>query len=170
MDRLDAMSAFVAVCDAEGFAPAARRLGMSASAVTRLVAGLEDRLGVRLLQRTTRSVRLTEAGERYLQRARRILVEVDEAEDIAQSERATPRGRLVVTAPLLFGRMHVAPVLRRFLDDYPEVTAQLHLSDHVVNLVEEGVDLAVRIGMLEDSSLVARRLGQTRRLLVASPA
>ena len=127
------MEAFVAVCNAEGFAPAARRLGVSASAVTRLIAGLEQRLGVRLFQRTTRSVRLTNAGERYLQRARRILLEIEEAEDVAQSEGATPRGRLVVSAPVLFGRMHVGPLVRHYLERYPEVRAELYLSDHMVN-------------------------------------
>jgi len=169
MDRLDAMEAFVAVCNAEGFAPAARRLGVSASAVTRLIAGLEQRLGVRLFQRTTRSVRLTNAGERYLQRARRILLEIEEAEDVAQSEGATPRGRLVVSAPLLFGRMHVGPLVRHYLERYPKVRAELYLSDHMVNLVEEGIDLAIRIGRLEDSALVAKKLGETQRVLVASP-
>ena len=169
-DRFDAMHAFVAVCDAHGFAPAARRLGVAPSIVTRLVAGLEGRLGVRLLQRTTRTVRLTEPGARFLEHARRILAEVDEAEASAQDERAEPRGRLVLTAPLLFGRMHVAPVVSRFLDRYRGATAELTLSDGFSNLVEEGIDLAIRIGDLADSNLVARRLGQTRRLLVASPA
>lgn len=169
-DRLDAMLAFVAVCDAEGFAPAARRLGLSPSAVTRLVAGLEDRLGVRLLQRTTRSLKLTDAGARFLERARRILAEVEEAELSAQEERAVPRGRLVVSAPLLFGRMHVAPILSRFLDEHPEARAELELSDRFMNLVEDGIDVAVRIGALTDSGLIARRLGWTRRVLVASPS
>jgi DNA-binding transcriptional LysR family regulator len=170
MDRLDAMITFAAVCDANGFAPAARRLGLSPSVVTRHVATLEEHLGVRLLQRTTRSVGLTEAGTRYLERARRILAELDEAELSAQQERAEPKGKLSVSAPLLFGRMHVAPVLARFMQTYPQVTAELQLSDRVENLIEEGHDLAIRIGHLPDSQLIARRLGETRRVVVASPA
>ena len=169
-DRFDAMHAFVAVCEAQGFSPAARKLELSPSVVTRLVAGLEERLGVRLLQRTTRSVRVTEAGLRYLERARRILAEVDEAETSAQGERAEPRGKLVVAAPLLFGRMHVAPLVSKLLDALTGLSAELQLSDRYVNLVEDGVDVAIRIGELADSTLVARRLGATRRVLVASPA
>lgn len=170
MDRFDAMSAFVAVADLQGFAPAARRLAVSPSAVTRLVAALERRLGIRLLQRTTRSVTLTDAGARYLERARRILSDIDEAEDSAQAERARPLGRLVVAAPTLFGRLHVSPLMCRFLAANPEVIGELQLADRIVNLVDEGVDLALRIGRLEDSSLIVRRAGATRRVLVASPA
>ncbi len=170
MDRLSAMQAFVAVADLQGFAPAARKLGVSASAVTRMVAALEERLGVRLLQRTTRSVTLTDAGARYLDRARRILAEIDEAEDSAQAERARPTGRLTVSAPTLFGRMHLAPLMGEFLVAHPEVTGELLLADRMVNLVDEGVDLALRIGRLEDSSLIVRKAGETRRVLVASPA
>jgi DNA-binding transcriptional LysR family regulator len=170
MDRLDAMITFVAVCDANGFAAAARRLGLSPSVVTRQVAALEEHLGARLLQRTTRAVGLTEAGTRYLERARRILAELDEAELSAQSERAEPAGKLSISAPLLFGRLHVAPVLARFMSAHPQVTAELHLSDRIENLIEEGHDLAIRIGHLPDSQLIARRLGETRRVLVASPA
>jgi DNA-binding transcriptional LysR family regulator len=170
MDRLDAMITFVAVCDANGFAAAARRLGLSPSVVTRQVAALEEHLGARLLQRTTRAVGLTEPGTRYLERARRILAELDEAELSAQSERAEPTGKLSISAPLLFGRLHVAPVLVRFMSAYPQVAAELHLSDRIENLIEEGHDLAIRIGHLPDSQLIARRLGATRRVLVASPA
>ena len=169
-DRLDAMQAFAAVCDLHGFAPAARRLGVAPSVVTRLVAGLEARLGVRLLQRTTRSLRLTEAGERFLHRAQAILADVEEAEAAAQDAQAQPIGRLTVAAPLLFGRMHVAPVVSRFLAAHPQASAELRLSDRFCNLVEDGVDVAVRIGALASSGLVARRLGQTRRMLAASPA
>jgi DNA-binding transcriptional LysR family regulator len=168
-DRFEAMSAFVAVCDAPGFSAAARRLHVAPSVVTRLVAGLEQRLGTRLLQRTTRSVRPTEAGERFLERARRILAEVEEAEAAAVEERRSPRGRLVVSAPLLFGRMHVAPLLTRMLAMYPALSAELVLSDRYVSLVEEGVDVAVRIGVLPDSGLIVRRVGETRRVFVASP-
>jgi DNA-binding transcriptional LysR family regulator len=168
-DRLDALAAFVAVCDAPGFAAAARRLNVSPSVVTRLVAGLEQRLGVRLLQRTTRSVRVTDAGARFLERARRVLSEMDEAERSALDEHAEPRGRLVVGAPLLFGRIHVAPIVARFLATHRQANADLQLSDRVSNLIEDGVDVAIRIGKLADSGLIARRLGQTRRVLVAAP-
>jgi DNA-binding transcriptional LysR family regulator len=170
MDRIDAMHVFATVADLQGFAPAARKLGMSPSGVTRLIAALEDRLGARLLQRTTRSVTLTDVGARYLERIRRILADVEEAEGSAQDERSRPSGRLVVSAPDGFGRLHVGPVMPIYLKRYPEVSAELRLSDRVVNLVEDGVDLAVRIGHLPDSSLIARHVGETRRIVVASPA
>jgi DNA-binding transcriptional LysR family regulator len=170
MDRIDAMQAFVAVADLEGFAPAARKLKVSPSAVTRLIAALEDRLGARLLQRTTRSVTLTDAGTRYLERARRILADVEEAERAAEGERTRPSGRLVVSAPVGFGRLHVSPIMSAYLKRYGEVSAELRLSDRMVNLVEDGVDLAVRIGHLPDSSLVARQVGAMPRIVVASSA
>ena len=169
MDRLDAMQAFVTVADLKGFAPAARKLGLSPSGVTRLIAALENRLGARLLQRTTRSVTLTDAGARYLERARRILADVEEAEVAAEGERARPSGRLVISAPVGFGRLHVSPVMNAYLKRHREVSAELRLEDRMVNLVEEGVDLAVRIGHLADSSLVARHVGDMRRIVVASP-
>jgi len=168
MDRIEAMQAFVAVADLRGFAPAARKLGISPSGVTRLVAALEDRLGARLLQRTTRSVTLTDAGTRYLVRARRILADVEEAEGSTQDERTRPNGRLAVSAPVGFGRLHVSPVMSAYLTRFPEVSGELRLSDRMINLVEEGVDLAVRIGHLPDSSLVARHVGEMRRIVVAS--
>jgi DNA-binding transcriptional LysR family regulator len=168
MDRLDAMQAFVTVADLEGFAPAARKLRLSPSAVTRLIAALEDRLGARLLQRTTRSVALTDAGARYLERARRILADVEEAEGAAEGERTSPRGRLVISAPVGFGRLHVSPVVTAYLQRHREVSCDLRLSDRIINLVEEGVDVAVRIGHLPDSTLVARHVGQMRRIVVAS--
>jgi DNA-binding transcriptional LysR family regulator len=169
MDRIDAMQAFVAVADLQGFAPAARKLGLSPSGVTRLIAALEERLGARLLQRTTRSVALTDVGKRYLERARQILADVDEAEGAVEGERTRPGGRLVVSAPIGFGRLHVSPVISEYLRRYREVSVELRLSDLVVNLVEEGVDLAVRVGHLADSSLVARHVGEMRRVVVASP-
>jgi DNA-binding transcriptional LysR family regulator len=169
MDRLDAMQAFVTVADLKGFAAAARKLRLSPSAVTRLVAALEDRLGARLLQRTTRQVALTDTGARYLERIRRILADVDEAEIAAEGERARPSGRLVISAPVGFGRLHVSPVLTAYLKRHREVSAELRLGDRTINLVEEGVDLAVRIGHLPDSSLVARHVGDMRRIMVASP-
>src|SRR5882757_3871330 len=168
MDRIDAMQAFVAVADLQGFAPAARKLGLSPSAVTRLIAALEERLGARLLQRTTRQVTLTDAGSRYLERARRILADVEEAENSVEAERTRPEGQLVISAPFGFGRLHVAPVVSAYLKRYPEVSIDLRLSDRRINLVEDGVDLAVRIGHLPDSTLVARHVGQMRRVVVAS--
>jgi DNA-binding transcriptional LysR family regulator len=170
MDRLTAMAAFVAVAELQGFAAAARRLRISPPVVTRLVAALEEQLSIRLLQRTTRSVALTDAGARYLERARRILAEVDDAERTARAERTDPTGRLVITAPDGFGRRHVAPLVCDYLGKHPAVTCELVLADRLVNLVEEGVDLAVRIGVLRDSSLRSRAVGATRRVVVGSPA
>jgi DNA-binding transcriptional LysR family regulator len=169
MDRIDAMQTFIAVADLGGFAPAARKLGLSPSGVTRLIAALEERLGARLLQRTTRSVALTDAGARYLERAKRILADVEEAEASIQDERTRPSGRLVVSAPVGFGRLHVSPVLTAYLKRHRDVSAELRLEDRMINLVEEGVDLSVRIGHLADSSLVARHVGEMRRIVVASP-
>ncbi|MBR1224725.1 MULTISPECIES: LysR family transcriptional regulator [unclassified Bradyrhizobium] len=168
MDRIEAMQAFVTVADLQGFAPAARKLGLSPSGVTRLIAALEDRLGARLLQRTTRSLTLTDTGARYLERARQILSDVEEAESAAEGERTRPGGRLAVSAPNGFGRLHVSPVMTAYLKRYPDVSADLRLSDRMINLVEEGVDLAVRIGHLPDSTLVARHVGEMRRIVVAS--
>jgi DNA-binding transcriptional LysR family regulator len=170
MDRIDAMQAFVSVADLRGFAPAARKLGLSPSGVTRLIAALEERLGARLLQRTTRSVTLTDAGTRYLERARRILADVEEAEAAAEGEQTRPSGRLVISAPVGFGRLHVSPIMSAYLKRYREVSGELRLSDRMVNLVEDGVDLAVRIGHLPDSSLVARLVGEMPRIVVASHA
>ena len=169
MDRIDAMQAFVTVADLQGFAPAARKLRLSPSGVTRLVAALEDRLGARLLQRTTRSVTLTGAGTRYLERARRILADVEEAESAAEGERTRPSGKLVVSAPVGFGRLHVSPVMSAYLTRHADVSGELRLEDRMISLVEDGVDLAVRIGELADSSLVARHVGEMRRIVVASP-
>lgn len=169
-DLVRAMQAYVAVCDLNGFAPAARRLGAAPSVVTRMIASLEQELGVRLLNRTTRSVGQTEAGARFLEHARRILDDIEDARLSVGEDEAAPRGRLVVSAPLLFGRMHVAPVASRFLDRYPDVQIELNLSDRYVNLVEESVDVAIRIGPLTDSALISRRISETRRILVASPA
>lgn len=168
MDRVEAMTAFVTVADLRGFAPAARKLKMSASAVTRLVAGLEDRLSVQLLHRTTRSVALTDAGARYLPNARAIVDSVAAAEAAARAQRTTPSGRFVASAPLVFGRREVAPRFSDYLARHPDVRGELVLSDRFVNLVEDGIDVAIRIGALEDSSLRVRTVGATRRVLVAS--
>ena len=169
VDRLDAMSAFVTVAELRGFAPAARKLGLSPPAVTRLVAALEAHLGLRLLQRTTRSVTLTDAGARYLENAGRILAAIEEAERSARAEVAVPTGRLAVAAPVVFGRLEVAPLLCEFLARHPGVVGDLALADRLVNLLDEGVDVAVRIGVLHDSGLHVRPVGKTRRVLVASP-
>jgi DNA-binding transcriptional LysR family regulator len=169
MDRLEAMRIFVTVAELRGFAPAARKLRLSPSAVTRLIASLEEHLGARLLQRTTRLVTLTDVGTRYLERIRRILADIEEADSSAREERNRPSGRLVVSAPVGFGRLHVGSVMSAYLKRYPDVSAELRLSDHLVNLVEDAVDVAVRIGHLADSSLVARQVGQMRRIVVASP-
>lgn len=169
MDRIDAMQAFLNVAEFKGFAPAARKLGLSPSGVTRLIATLEQHLGARLLQRTTRSVALTDAGTRYLERVKRILADVEEAEASIEDERSRPSGRLVVSAPIGFGRLHVSPVMSDYLKRHPDVSGELRLSDRLINLVEEGADLAVRIGNLADSSLVARHVGEVRRIVVASP-
>ena len=169
MDRLQAMEVFAVVAEAGGFARAARRLHLSPPAVTRAVAALESRLGARLLNRTTRSVSLTEAGLRFLDSARRLLAELDEAERSAAGTTATPSGHLRVTAPVTFGRLHLMPVLSAYLRAQPQVTATLVTLDRVVNLIEEGFDVAVRIAQLPDSTLVARRIGEVRRRLVASP-
>src|ERR1700754_2190647 len=170
MDRIDAMHAFIAVADLQGFAPAARKLKLSPPAVTRLIAALEERLGARLLQGTTRTVALTDVGARYLERARRILADIAEAESAAEGESMRPSGQLVVSAPRGFGRLHVSPVMSAYLKRYPAVSGELRLEDRMVSLVEDGIDLAVRIGHLADSSLVARQVGGMRRIMVASPA
>ncbi len=170
MDRLDAMLALVTTVDAGSLAAAARRLGRSPAAVTRAVALLEQRTGARLLHRTTRTVKPTEAGERYLSVCRRVLADLAEAELAASGEHTAPRGLLTVTAPVSFGRLHVRPVVDAFLATHREVQARLVLLDRVVHLVDEGVDVAVRIGALPDSSLVATRVGDVRRVTCASPS
>lgn len=169
MDRFRELETFLAVADDGAFNAAARRLGLSPPAVTRLVTGLEERLGVQLFSRTTRRVALTEAGARLREDAQRILAEVAEAEDAAAGARAAPRGHLALTAPLLFGQRFVAPILRAWLDLHPAMTASTLFVDRNVNLLDEGLDLAVRIGALPDSSLTARRVGAVRRVVIASP-
>lgn len=169
MDRLDSMTMFVAVADAGSFAGAARRLGVSPPVVTRAVAALEDRLGVRLLTRTTRLVRLTDAGGRYLEDCRRILADLDEADESAAGVNAAPRGLLSLTAPVLFGRLYVLPVVGAYLRRYPEVHVNAMFLDRIVNLVDEGLDVAIRIGELPDSSLQAVKVGQVRQVVCAAP-
>ncbi len=169
MDRLHTIEVFTAVAEGGSFAKAAKAMRLSPPAVTRAIMALEERLGTRLFVRTTRSVRLTEAGVRFLADSQRILHEIEEAEEAAAGLHAEPRGVLHVTAPVLFGRIYVAPVLRNFLDLHPKVTGSALFVDRVVNLMEEGLDVAVRIGDLPDSSLTAIRVGSVRRVVFASP-
>lgn len=169
MDRLEAMRIFAMVAESGGFASAARRLGQSPPAVTRAVAALEARIGVRLLTRTTRIVRLTEAGTRYLADCRRILAEIEEADAAAAGTPGALRGPLAVTASAMFGRVYVAPILLEFAARHPEVVARLVLIDRVADLIEEGLDIAVRIAPLPDSTMQARRVGQVRRVVCAAP-
>jgi DNA-binding transcriptional LysR family regulator len=170
MDRFQAMSTFVTVVETGGFASAARKLDVSPSVVSRVVTELEERLGVRLLTRTTRVVRLTDAGTAFFEDCRRILGEVDIAELAARGTHASPRGVLSLTAPVLFGRLHITPIVLDYLSRYPEADANCWFIDRVVNLVDEGIDVAVRIAELPDSSLQAIPVGRVRRVLCASPA
>jgi len=169
MDRFHLMNVFVAVVDTNGFAGAARKLSMSPPAVTRAINELETHLGLRLLTRTTRTVRVTDAGERYVQDCRRILAEMLEADESVSGMHSSPRGRLTITAPVLFGGMYVTPIVTEYLTRYPEVSASCMFLDRVVNLLDEGVDVAVRIGDLPDSTMQAIRVGQVRRVICASP-
>lgn len=164
------MEVFAVVAEAGSLAGAAKRLRLSPAAVTRAIAALEDHLGVRLLNRTTRSLSLTEAGSRFLDSTRRLLSDLEEAEKTAVGVTATPSGHLTLTASVALGRAHLAALVLDFLRAQPRVTASLLLLDRVVNLVEEGIDVAVRIAHLPDSTLVVRRVGTVRRVLVASPA
>jgi DNA-binding transcriptional LysR family regulator len=168
MDRLEEWRTFVAVEQRRSFVEAARSLRRSPQAVTRAIAALEERLGLRLFNRTTRSVSLTGEGERYLEHSRRVLAEFDllEAPSEAQAEL---RGALAVTAPVMFGQLHVLPVVADFLAVHPKVELRLVLLDRVVSLAEEGIDLGVRIGALPDSALRARLVGQVRSVVCASP-
>lgn len=169
-DRVVSMQTFVRAVDGGSLSAAARALGKSLAAVSRTVTQLEERLGVRLLHRSTRKLTLTEAGASFYDSAKRILAEIDEAELSLGGRTAAPHGTLTVTAPLLFGRLHVAPVVVEMLEKHRDVTAELMLVDRNVSLVEEGIDVAVRIGKLDDSALVARVLGEVPRVVCASPA
>lgn len=169
MDRLHLMNVFVAVAEAESFAGGSRKLGLSPPAATRAIAALEARLGVKLFNRSTRLVRTTEAGQRYLEDARRILAEVDKADDAVAGIAAAPRGHLAVTAPVLFGKMFVLPGILDYLRRYPGMEVSALFVDRVVNLLDEGLDVGVRIGDLPDSSLKALRVGTVRRVLCAAP-
>jgi DNA-binding transcriptional LysR family regulator len=168
VDRIDGWRTFAAVAEGRSFAAAARRLGRSPAAVTRAVAALEARLGARLLNRTTRSVALTDAGARALEAARRALAGFEELEGVVAVERQEPRGRLGVTAPIVLGRLHVLPVVQAFLREHPGANIEILLLDRVVSLVDEGFDVAIRLGRLPDSSLKAVRVGEVRRGVYAS--
>lgn len=170
MDRLTEMEAFVRVVDLGGFTDAARKMGLSKSAVSKHVSALEARLGARLLNRTTRRVSPTEIGLAYYDRASRVLSDAVEADAMASSMQAAPRGELRVSAPLSFGVRHLSPAVATFLKEYREVSIRLSLDDRFVELVAEGYDLAIRIGALPDSSLMAKKLAETTMVLVASPA
>jgi DNA-binding transcriptional LysR family regulator len=170
MDRLEAVEIFVAVAEAGSFIGAARALGRSPAAMTRAVAALEDRLGIRLFNRTTRAVALTDAGLRYLERARRALTEFSELELSAAGEQQVPRGMLTITAPEMFGRLHILPVVQEFMRDFPEVDVALLLLNRIVSYIDEGIDLGLRIAHLPDSSLQAILVGHVRRICCASPA
>lgn len=170
MDRFETLSAFVAVADRRGFAAAARALEISPPAVTRAVAALERHLGVTLFHRSTRAVSLTDEGTAFLDRARRILADLREAEQIVMGGRSVPRGQLYVTAPVMFGRLHVLPAIDALLAAHAGLTARMMLLDRNVRIVEEGIDVAVRIGALADSALRVVNIGSVRQTIVASPA
>ena len=169
MDKLQAMSVFVEIAERGSLTAAAAFLGKSLPTVVRTLARLEDRLNVRLFNRTTRRVALTEEGRLYLERCRKILADIDEAELILGRHQAEPTGVITLTAPVRFGEMHVAPAVLRFLERYPKIEVRLLLLDRVVDLLEEGIDVAVRIAQLGDSTLVAKRVGQIRQVVCASP-
>lgn len=169
MDRFEAISAFVAVADDGGFSAAVRRLGMPLATLSRKVSELEAHLGARLLVRSTRRVSLTEAGQQFLMTCHRVLAELAEAERLASGEYEAPRGDLVVSAPVGLGTVYLAPIVIEFLAAYPDVNVDLRLADRIVNLLEDQVDVALRIAHLPDSSLIANRLGVIRQVVCASP-
>jgi DNA-binding transcriptional LysR family regulator len=169
VDRIEAMKVFVAALDAGSLAGAGRKLGRSPAAVSRAIAFLEARVGAQLLHRTTRSIKMSEAGERYAVACRRVLTDLEEADIIAAGERSAPRGTLTLTAPVLSGEMVLRPILDAFIDAYPAVSARLYLLDRPVNLIDEGIDIALRIAHLADSTLIAVRVGEVRRVVAAAP-
>jgi DNA-binding transcriptional LysR family regulator len=170
MDQLGAIKVFVAIADAGSLSAAGRRLGMPLTTVSRHLAALEEHLGVRLITRTTRGLALTEPGRNYLESSRRILAELEAASLRIAGEQGEPQGELAITAPVVFGRLHVLPVATEFLKAFPRVTLRLLLLDRVVDLAEENLDVSVRIGALPDSSLMATRVGTIRQVSCASPA
>ncbi len=169
MDQLEMIRTFVAVADKGSFIDAARRLRISPTAASRSIAALESALGTTLLNRTTRSVRLTELGAVYLERCRSILTDLDDAALTLRGDGAMPGGSLVITAPVTFGRLHILPIVTNLMREHPGIKVELTLIDRVVRLVDEGIDVAVRIGDLSDSSLHALKIAEVRRVLVAGP-
>jgi DNA-binding transcriptional LysR family regulator len=169
MDRFHQIQVFNAVAEEQGFAAAARRLRMSPPAVTRAITALEQRLGVKLLHRTTRTVRTTEAGQRYLEDSRRVLSDMDIADEAAAGVNVAPRGHLGITAPALFGRLFVLPCIVEYLEQYPDVSVEAVFLDRVVNMMDEGLDVGIRIGELADSSMRALKVGSIRLVTVAAP-
>jgi DNA-binding transcriptional LysR family regulator len=170
MDRLGSMEVLVAAVEAGSFSAAARRLAMPLTTVSRKVSDLEAHLRARLLNRSSRKLTLTEAGRSYLEACKRILEDINEAERAATGEYSAPKGELIITAPIVFGRLHVVPIAADFLKAYPDVDIRFVLADRFVNLWEDDIDLAVRIGELPDSSLVATRIGAVRRVVCGSPS
>lgn len=169
MDRIDAMKVFIAALDHRSLAGAGRKLGRSPAAVSRAIAFLEASVGAELLYRTTRSIKTSQAGERYAQICRRILSDLEEAESGAADEQSAPRGTITITAPLCCGESVLRPILDAYLDAYREVSARLVLLDKPISLIDEGIDIALRVGNLADSTLIAVRVGEVRRMVVAAP-
>jgi DNA-binding transcriptional LysR family regulator len=169
MDRIDAMKVFVATLDEGSLAGASRRLGRSPAAVSRAIAFLEEHVGTTLLHRTTRSIKLSEAGERYAAACRRILTELEEADLLIAGERSAPRGLLTITAPVAAGQDTLRPIIDEFIDRYPAVSVRLNMLDRPVSLIDEGMVVALRIANLPDSTLVAIPIGEVRRVVAASP-
>jgi|SRR5579859_376046 len=169
MDRIDAMKVFVAALDEGSLAGAGRKLGRSPAAVSRAMAFLENHVGAQLLHRTTRAIRLSEAGERYAAACRRVLTDLEEADMVAAVERSAPRGTLTVTAPVAAGEDILRPILDAFLGAFPSVNVRLYLLDRPANLIEEGIDVALRFAHLQDSTLIAIKVGEVRRIITAAP-
>ena len=169
MEQIGALPVFIAVVENHGFAPAARYLGVSKSAVSKRITQLEEHLGARLLHRSTRKLSLTEAGERYFTHAIEALAAAREAEDAVSELQGKPKGRLKINIPMSFGRLHIAPIIAKFLKLYPDIKIEMIMEDRVVDLVDGGYDLAIRGGILPDSSLIARKIAPCHNVLVASP-
>jgi DNA-binding transcriptional LysR family regulator len=170
MDKLNAMATFVQIADSGGLTAAAEVLGTSPPTVVRTLAALENSLGLRLMHRTTRKVTLTDEGRHYLERCRSILSDIEDADAALTDQQSEPKGKLIITAPVLFGKLHVRPIVTRFMNEFARIRVELLLLDRTVNLVDEGIDVAIRIGHLDDSSLVARQVGLIRQVVCASPA
>lgn len=169
MDRFEAMSILIATVEAGSFSAASRKLSVPLPTVSRKLAALEEHLGVRLLIRSTRNLTLTDAGLTYLESCKQILDQVTEAERLATGEYSTPRGELVVTAPVVFGRLHLLPIINEFLASFPQINTRLILTDKTMHLVDDHIDAAVRVGRLPDSSMVATQVGTVCRVVCASP-